>query len=335
MPILGLTDGEGRLPSIGDLRKGAEHAQGEAPRELEYFRFTSPYRELEEQFTAFYGPEPAEVLIRLPYPSVDACLEAWYESYTAGSMQRRCNGATCVWQRTPRGIVTEPSPCQRTATPPCNCEAVGRLHVLLPCLGMLGTVTVRTGSSNDIRTLYRVLQGLSDPAAGAGLDLRSIPFILRRVPRDIPTPGKDGKQVRRTKYLLDLQVDPSAVGDVVRALGTARPLGALPSSPPAHALSAPRDEDYEDEDAETVDAETGEVLGGTDPYPQEAAAMPIPLAAWEKIKREPDPQVRTLADAGIPLLTAWAGTVYKTKDGRAFAAAAAALLQWAEARTHA
>lgn len=335
MPILGLTDGEGRLPSIGDLRKGAEHVQGEAPRELEYFRFTSSYPELEQQFTAAYGPKPTEVLVRLPYPSVDACLEAWYESYTAGSMQLRCNGQSCVWQRTASGIREDPVPCYRAATPPCQCEAVGRLHVIVPSLGMLGTVTVRTGSSNDIRTLYRVLKGLADPATGAGLDLRSVPFVLRRVARDIPTPGKDGKQVRRTKYLLDLQVDPSAVGEVIRALGTARPLGALPA--PASYLPPPQDEGRDWD----VDQDTGEVLEGQvteDPqapaqpsYPEAAGRMPIPRAAWEKLKREPDPEVLTLKDADVPLLTAWAGTTYRTREGKAFATAAAALLQWIEA----
>lgn len=348
MPIAGLTDGGGQLPVIGDLRKGAEHTEGTAPKDLTYFRFTSPYPELEQQFREAYGAEPTEVQIRLPYPSVDSCLEAWNEQYTAGSMVRRCNGNNCVWQRTQRGIEVGELPCQKHSATPCQCKPVGRLHTILPVLGMLGTVTVRTTSSNDIRTLYRILVGLADPRSGAGLDLRSLPFVLRRVPRDIPTPGQGGKPVRRTKYLLDLQVDPSAVQDVIRALGTARPLGALPVSHTAAALPAPAPgflvdpetgELLEDEGAEPAGAVveatyTGVPEGPPDQqppvaavreYPKEAS-LPIPQIAWEKLGRQPDPGVRTLGDAGLVELTAWAGATYKTKQGRDFAKAAATVL---------
>jgi len=270
MPIAGITEGTGRLPIVGHIRKGAEAQQGVAPQDLDYLRFTSDeYPELVERWVETYGEQAKQVRVRLPYPAVDDVLEAWYEQYISGSMVRRCTGRVCVWHRdqSTGWEIERDVPCARETEGGCGCQTVGRLNVLVPALGMLGTVTVHTSSSNDIRTLYRILRGLADPEAGAGLDLRSLPFILSRVPKSIPTPGTGGKPVRRTKYLLDLQVAQDAVDTVIQALGTA--------SAPAPALPAPQPEQRllevaADLGGRVVDTATGEIL--EDERDQEPAA---------------------------------------------------------------
>ncbi|NBC16576.1 MAG: hypothetical protein GVY18_04570 [Bacteroidetes bacterium] len=211
MPIHGLTDTP-RLPQIGDLRKGAPKTGNRPGQDLEHFRFTSEEPGLEARFRDEYGEAPRELSIRLPYATADENFDAWLEEYRAGGLVRRCDGSACVLWQTPEGEYSDAEkPCAQDESPPCQCKETGRLHIILPALERMGTVCVHTTSVNDIKTLHGALSALERIAQASGRDLRGVPFVLKRRPRKISTPGQNGQRVRREKWLLTIEPEPQWV----------------------------------------------------------------------------------------------------------------------------
>lgn len=224
MPIKTLqTNRQAQFPVIGKLRKGgAKPEKGNAPgKDLDHFRFVTDDRNAAEAFLAYYGPEPTEISVFLPFATAAENFDAWMEEYTAGAMLRRCDGETMVFHRDDKNNpVLAPEPCRKACGLACLCKQVGRLKVIIPQLARLAWVMVETHSVYDIIGLTENLQAIE---ALRG-DLRGIPMILSRRPREISTPGQDGKRVRRTKSLLFIEPDPSWVA---RQLESMR-LAALP-----------------------------------------------------------------------------------------------------------
>ena len=222
MPIKGLTDRNAGFPQIGVLRKGAPKAEKGPGRDLEHFRFDADDREAAAAFAAIYGDEPRTVRVYVPYATTDENFEAWREDWIASSLKHRCDGQSCVRWLTGNGSYsTEPIPC------PGGCKQVGRLKVIIPELRRMAFVTVLTTSIHDIMEIHANLAAL-ESARG---DLRGIPLIVRRVPREISTPGADGKRVRRQKWLINIEAQPDWVElQLAAAAEAARPLiAATPS----------------------------------------------------------------------------------------------------------
>lgn len=207
MPIKGLTDNVAlSFPFIGSLRKGAKKPDAtHIGQDLTYFRavFTDSERDAAIAFFNTYGAEPHEVNILLPFPDPDRNFEAWQEEYTAGALQHRCDGATCViWRDKDGAMHRDPKPC------PGGCKPVGRLKVIIPELRRLAFLVVHTTSVWDIQELTRNLAALR---ALTGNGVNGIPLLLKRRPREISTPWKDGKRARRAKWLLSIEADPAWV----------------------------------------------------------------------------------------------------------------------------
>lgn len=251
MPIKTLqTNRQAQFPVIGKLRKGgAKPEKGNAPgKDLDHFRFVTDDRNAAEAFLAYYGPEPTEISVFLPFATAAENFDAWMEEYTAGAMLRRCDGETMVFHRDDKNNpVLAPEPCRKACGLACLCKQVGRLKVIIPQLARLAWVMVETHSVYDIIGLTENLQAIE---ALRG-DLRGIPMILSRRPREISTPGQDGKRVRRTKSLLFIEPDPSWVA---RQLESMR-LAALPiidvpglDVPEGRYLTVDMDEDTDDWD---------------------------------------------------------------------------------------
>lgn len=242
MSIKRLQTGQPSFPRIGILRKGApKPANGNKPgADLEYFRFDpedGPEKhEILAQFHEAFGDEPRDIDVFLPYATPEENFEAWQEAWVAGGLMHRCDGETIViWRNRQGGYSHTPQPCTG------GCAPVGRLKVIIPALRRMAYVTVQTTSINDILTLDANL------AAAHMLrgDLRGIPFILKRRPREVSTPGSDGNRVRRVKWLLSIEVKPSWVELQLQAMERA----ALP----AGVLALP-------DGRHSLDTETGEVL---------------------------------------------------------------------------
>ena len=203
MPIKRLqrTKGQPQFPNIGKLRKGGERpSSGKAPgKDLEYFRFTSDDERAVAMFEAAYGKEPQAINVYLPMPTTDENFSSWQEAWVAGGLQHRCDGETCtIWLKPDGTYSQEPKPC------PGGCKEVGRLMVIIPELQRMAYVTAETHSINDIITITDNLNAIESIAG----TLTGIPFILKRVAKEISTPAGNGKRARRTKWMLSIEVDP-------------------------------------------------------------------------------------------------------------------------------
>lgn len=241
MPIKGLTTNhEASFPEIGKIRKGDKKPNEKQPgKDLHYFRFVTEDRSAELAFNQFFGDEPDELTVFMPFSSVDENFIAWKEDWKASSLLHRCDGETCVIWQTPNGKYSQdPKPC------PGNCKQVGRLKVILPALQRMAYVTVLTTSIWDIINLHQNLSALQVLRG----DLRGIPLILRRRFREISTPsGSNGQRARRKKSLLTIEADPSWVALQLEAQKQA----ALPSITPLQLEAAPFDPADDEDDMET------------------------------------------------------------------------------------
>lgn len=252
MPIKGLTERPASFPQIGILRKGAKKTEANKPgADLKYFRFVCEDTEAQNAFQAAFGAQPEEVEILMPFAKCDENFEAWKEEWAASSLIHRCDGEICVlWlDRTTGTYRTDPKPC------PGGCKQTGRVKVIVPSLQRLAYVTVLTTSIWDIINIHENLLAI-ELLRG---DLRGIPLILRRKPREISTPeikdGKrTGKRMRRAKSLITIEAKPSWVAlqlaaQQQSALPSAAPL-LLPEGMPE---GSPDPEDDEPDMPNTVD----------------------------------------------------------------------------------
>lgn len=230
MPIAGLTLQTPRWPRLGTLRKGAAMVEDKKSGKTkpgqdldEDLRFVGIDDEITEDWTAQFGQALVRSLkINLPYATVDECWQAWKEHWVAGGLVYRCDGRQHPLWYDPKGgpkgagayVSDAPKPCPGPQA--CEAKAVGRLEVLPRDFGRLGTVCVLTTSVNDIAQFDGSLRQL---ALLVG-DLRRVPMVLRRVPRKISTPGSDGKRVRRLKWGLHLEVDPTWSRQMIQAHAT-------------------------------------------------------------------------------------------------------------------
>lgn len=229
MPIKGLTDKDSSFPKIGALRKGAKKVSDNAPgKDLNHFRFDSQDERAIADFEAKYGSQPTEVNVFLPYPSTEQNFFTCKEEWVAGGLKHRCDGEFCMAKRVGNVIqrhFMKPEPC------PGNCKEVGRLKVIIPELKRFAYVSVETHSINDIVNLHQQLNAVETTFG----QLNAIPFVLRRRPEKISTPGKDGNRARREKWMLSIEVSPDWADlrlESVRinALQQAGNVGAIASS---------------------------------------------------------------------------------------------------------
>ena len=123
--------------------------------------------------------------------------------------------------------------------------------VIVPELKRLAYLMVKTTSKNDCKELSGNLAAIEIEAGKMGRDLRGIPFVLRRVKREVSTPpAKAGeKRVRREKWLLHIEAAPEWVAMQIEA---------------AHdwAMLPPPSEVIDEDNGDTVDGETGEIING-------------------------------------------------------------------------
>lgn len=218
MAIKGLTDRGATFPRIGELRKGDAKPDKGIGRDLDYFRFTSDDKDAMEAFKAAYGDQPRTIRCYLPYAEPEQNFGAHMEEWQAGGLIRRCDGETISISRaaTGNGYNKNPLPCLKANGKPCGCKQVGRLMVIIPELKRFAYVVALTTSINDIIEIHSNLTA----ALQIRGDLRGVPFILSRKPREISTPDpKDPtKRVRREKWLLSIEPAPAWVQEQIAQL---------------------------------------------------------------------------------------------------------------------
>lgn len=241
MPIEGLLAEEDRLsfPEIGHIRKGAPKTEkGYVGRELPYFRveFNEGEEEAARLFHEAYGDEPTEIEVFFPFNEIDRFWDYWKEAYTAGALIHRCNGSCVQYEIDPqsgevlvfnwRSVETgERVPCDGSA----GCKPVGRLKVIIPALRRLAYLTVHTTSIHDICNITTQLRTYQQMADG---HLVGIPFVLRRVPKEISTWDEEKKcKVRYRHYLISIEIAPRWVGPKMAELARRAFPKAAPETP--------------------------------------------------------------------------------------------------------
>jgi len=281
MPIIGLTDRGLAFPEIGQLRKGApKNEQGYVGKDLNYFRVTFDEAETAAAatFKRVYGEQPKEVNIVLPFDDIDRVWEAWLECYTAGRMVARADGQRYIYRVNPQTgemVVKNGEPftpykdgevvaeiITGNKKEQLKCKPTGRLKVVIPELQRLAYVTVLTTSINDIGNISAQLEAIKKINGGR---IVGIPLVLRRRPKKISTPDKDGKRARRLKYMLSIEADPEWVkAKLLEVKSLALPgngLALLPEPQP-HEDPAPEHQDDYDPDEEDDDIPGNPVMEG-------------------------------------------------------------------------
>lgn len=225
MPIIGLTDRNMSFPEIGTIRKGAPKTANRPGKDLEYFRVDIDAKEVDamSRFEDAYGSMPDEINILLPFDEIERFWDAWLEAYTAGRMVARSDGEFFTFlvdletgepivknginlrtgkQEPHRDYIGKAGKSDITTKP------TGRLKVIIPELRRLAYLTVKTTSFYDLINISEQLKAIKHISGGF---LKGIPLVLRRRPKMISTPGDSGKRVRREKWLISIEADPSWV----------------------------------------------------------------------------------------------------------------------------
>lgn len=190
MPVL---DVQRRGQQIGRIRIGeqVQAANGRMrPSKLETFRFTTGSRATAEAIAALYGGEIRDWLrgqfevitekseIGVTVPPRDQVVSQWYELWSKGGCQRRCDSQTmsdgkpclCPHSGDPDDEVKVTAAAAERArmaslNPPQACKLVTRISVMLPDLPGLGVFRLDTGSfyaATEIGDTARLLQMARD-----------------------------------------------------------------------------------------------------------------------------------------------------------------------------
>lgn len=309
MPIKGLTDRGLSFPEIGQIRKGAKKTENRPGADLTFFRveFDEQEQKAAQAFAAVYSDKPSYIRIILPFNEIERMWDAWYEAYTAGRMIARSDGEYIVYMLDDKGDVVVqkgvdasgnkvPHPANGIAGhdykgKPVQFKASGRLKVIIPELSRAAYLTVMTTSVHDIANISAQLGAFKELNGG---QLAGIPFILRRRPKKISTPGENGQRVRRVKSLISIEADPQWVKAKLGEIKTlAMPEDTLLLPDAIEDMS-----EYEPDEDE-VEAFVTEIQDdwNADIAAEEEAEPPIKQSAdlmgTKAVKREPDVPVIT------------------------------------------
>jgi len=231
MPILDLQQ---RIRELGRIRIGQKVATakgGTRPGKLDRFRLTSPSKELLERVATQYGGTVApwtpdggagqyEVLTdakRMPILVPHQPVSQYYELWSGGGCQRRCDGVTELLKDRP--CICGPDPQQR------QCKPTTRLNVVLSEIPGVGVWRLESHG------YYAALElpGVAELLAKAG---GYVPAFLGLEQR---TAKRDGQTRHWMVPTIDVDITPTAL-----MAGNAGVTPAVAGGPERAAIEAPR-----------------------------------------------------------------------------------------------
>lgn len=305
MPIV---DVQAKFRELGRIRAGlVERPAGKKPRPvtLATWRLTSKWRHLLDELAAVCGgtvrewAHPSEEGTQYELVTeVDALdvivppgdvLSQWYELWSGGGCQRRCDGVRQTLVDAPCACPTDPQEraARASANPPTACKPTSRLIVMLPMAGDLGVWRLESHGYYAAVELAGAA-GLVELATRRGI---MVPAVLRLERRTIKRPGEPPK-----RFAVPALSFRGNLGETLDALGFARgdlPMlpgvesrpaldtGGVPELPAASpAIPTPDELDELDEWGETRTVEQSSIPETGTPEP-EAFAPPEP---------EPEPE---------------------------------------------
>lgn len=234
MPILDL---QRRLAEVGRIRLGEQvttRSGKKAPAKLTRFRFTSPSAELIDQAANLYGGTPndwsapsgpqREVVteatsIPVLIPPGDMAFSQWYEMWSGGGCQKRCDGHFDIQ----RDRACDCDPDAR------ECKPTTRVSMVLPEMAGVGLWRVETHGFYAATELGATVELLQSLAPG-----RLVPGRLRLDARTVKR-TVDGKPQTRNYVVpvLDIEGTMAQIGRgevpvAIEAAPTENPLGLHP-----------------------------------------------------------------------------------------------------------
>lgn len=200
MPIIDL---QMRQRELGRIRMGHKTGEKGRPAKLERFRFTSASQDLIAAIAALYGGKPApwvndgvtqfEVYTqanRVPILLPPQPISQWYEMWSGGGCQRRCDGKTNVLGDTPCACPSDPLDRAELAAKGRACKPTTRLNVMLRDVPGIGVWRLESHGFHSAVELPMVAEFLAQ-ATEAGTYL---PAELALSPRSSKRPGEGTKQ---------------------------------------------------------------------------------------------------------------------------------------------
>jgi len=237
---------------LGNIRLGTKGAKGN-PVKLDTFRLTSPAKGLIRQAADLYGgtveawdnqweviTDTAELAVYVPPQSVENL--SWYELWSAGGLQRRCDGQH----------LNDGEPCQ---CDPDNreCAPTTRLAVMLPEIGDIGIWLLTSTGYYAAKELGFTVNLIMKHMFDTG---ELLPATLTIDKREVKRPGQPAHQytvpvlqlATRLTELVGIAPPKPTTGALSGESGTATPEVAAPPAPPVPALPAEPPHDIEDAD---------------------------------------------------------------------------------------
>ncbi|HET7030386.1 MAG TPA: hypothetical protein VFI34_07730 [Candidatus Limnocylindrales bacterium] len=244
MPIVTL---QRQMRELGRIRTGVQVAAAggkRRPAKLETFRLTSDSRELIEAAAEAYGGtvtpwqngDHAEFEVVTTAPALDIVIppgqpvSQWYELWSGGGCQRRCDGVTNVLTMAPCLCPADVAERLELATRGEACKATTRLNVMLPALPDLGVWRLESHG------YYAAVElaGAAEILAMATASGRLLPARLRLDQREKREPGKPTRKwaVPIIEFVETRMADLPLLADVGQArLGPGRTtVPALPAT---------------------------------------------------------------------------------------------------------
>ncbi|MCI0348143.1 MAG: hypothetical protein L0Z53_01850 [Acidobacteriales bacterium] len=230
MPIRDIVENErlsGRYPRIAKLHKG-EPKRIKGGREIvgrdqEHFRivFEPEFEYLMPAWENLYGAKPMEFSpVVLSAKTTDEALDFWQEEWDAAeTLLHRCDGKfQQTWYDRRTGYYSKAQVA--CAVGECKCTPVGRMNLLFPEFivetGVIGYISVETGSLEDIRTIrdrLRAIEASLGTLSGVHLKFGR---ARRRVSRpEVKNGERTGKRMKTTASMLYLLPTPEFAKNVL------------------------------------------------------------------------------------------------------------------------
>jgi len=245
MPIAGLTDRGLAFPQIGVIRKGAPKSERAPGKDLTYFRveFDQSRPDLVDKFTQAYGQQPRRLNVVFPFNDYDRQAQVYYEAYNKGRMVARAGTISGLDQNqnyyllklepktgevlaqagywvggdkheqpavfdhsVPEYVTTYRDKSGQTKKMPVYCKPITRIKLVIPELGELAYLLLKSSSIYDAINLSEQLTALWEITHGRWAGM---PLVLERKPTQILCPDENGNKTYREKWLLSIQALPA------------------------------------------------------------------------------------------------------------------------------